>query len=54
MPRVEENYYCGLFDAKVVKEEEEEKKGKKEEGKKKMKLTRKKKGIVGEISAAAL
>ena len=24
MPRVEENYYCGLFDVKVVKEEEEE------------------------------
>ena len=52
MPRGEENYYCGLFDVKVVKEEEEE------EGKKKimkkMKLTKKKKGIVGEISAAAL
>ena len=52
MPRVEEKEYCGLFDAKVVKEEEEE------EGKKKimkkMKLTKKKKGIVGKISAAAL
>ena len=24
MPRVEENYYCGLFDVKVAKEKEEE------------------------------
>ena len=24
MPRVEENYYCGLFDVKVVKEEKED------------------------------
>ena len=30
MPRVEENYYCGLFDVKVVKEEEENE-GKKED-----------------------
>ena len=30
MPRVEEKEYCGLFDAKVVKEEEEEE-GKKED-----------------------
>ena len=48
MPRVEGNYCCGLFVVKVVKEKEEE------EGKKKMKLAKKKKGINGEISAAAL
>ena len=53
MPRVEENYYCGLFDVKVVKEEEE-KEGEKKKIMKKMKLARKKKGIVGKISAAAL
>ena len=51
MPRVEEKEYCGLFDAKVVKDEEEE--GKKKMMKK-MKLAKKKKGIVGKISAAAL
>ena len=32
MPRVEENYFCGLFDVKVVKEEEEEEEGEKEDG----------------------
>ena len=53
MPRVEEKEYCGLFDAKVVKEQEEEEEGKKKIMKK-MKLTKKKKGIVGKISAAAL
>ena len=52
MPRVEGNCFCGLFDVKVVKEEEEEEGGKKMM--KKMKLTKRKKGIVGEISAAAL
>ena len=52
MPRVEKNYYCGLVDVKVVKEEGEERGEKKMM--KKMKLTKKKKGIVGEISAAAL